>query len=76
MATVGGPLDDFQDRSDRGSLNLNFFMGIKLVAQMRCESADFIGARSVSAATRPHIKLQPILSNQMLETLAQMGTFI
>ncbi|OTP74111.1 hypothetical protein PAMC26577_16605 [Caballeronia sordidicola] len=51
-------------------------MGIKLVAQMRCESADFIGARSVSAATRPHIKLQPILSNQMLETLAQMGTFI
>jgi hypothetical protein len=48
MTTVGGPLDDFQDRSDRDSLNLGMTKSLELDTEMRWESADFIGARSGS----------------------------
>ena len=48
MTTVGGPLDDFQNRSDRDSLNLNKVKSFELARGMRCESANFMGASSGS----------------------------
>jgi hypothetical protein len=59
------------NRSDRDLLNLNDFSGLKPAGGMRCRSADFIGAgRGKTAATRPDIELQPILSEAHKNTLA------
>jgi hypothetical protein len=75
MATVGGPLDDFQDRLDLDSLNLNVHKSIKLVNAMRYESADFKGpAAAVSAAVRPYIQSTHAYDQERADEMRKQNT--
>jgi hypothetical protein len=62
---------------NRRAPSLNDFKSFKLAKEMRRESADFIGPRSgKTAATRPDIKLQAILSHLNKRFLHKREAFI
>ncbi|WP_216078957.1 hypothetical protein, partial [Shigella sonnei] len=50
-------------------LNLNSILGLKSAVKIRGESANYIGARSVTAAIKPDIKLQPTRHVKTMDAL-------